>query len=327
MLPSLDFAIISYCEPKCAISVDFAPIITELYDGNGSAMPTQHKKFVINCLLGCLDQHKRTRRSAEWYEDVDEARANNSDKYFNPTVLTMNGSEWEEDIARKKLEIQIESLKLKLEQTNINEASKRDCDAHSIQSDIQRKQDELERSHKSDYLEKLESIIASEKDPQNTGKRYNADIIDEVEALQNLVKAQGLDDEQRDKILYYYWNWENYTNSAKEETSNDDEEQFYNELDEDMIESLNKCSESLSKHEQADSWRRFTSEELKAKKHIYIVQTNKTTHHMTDGFLPIALLKYQLQRMVVLRMWKQIEDSANLVPIGVKTDCIFVASK
>ena len=177
-----------------------------------------------------------------------------------------------------------------------------------------------------DYLEKLESIISCEKDPQNRGKRYNTNIIDEIEALQNIVKVQGLDDELKDKILHRYWNWLNYR-IEEEQKKTDDENDFDNELDADMIESLNNYEQSLSKHEEADSWRRYTSEELKAKKHIYIVQTKKTIHHMTDGFLPIALLKYQLQRLVVLRMWKIIEDSADLVPIGVKTDCIFVSAK
>ena len=406
LLPSLDFDIISHCEPKSAVSVDFAPIITELYDGSGSKMPTQQKKFVINCLLGCLDQNKRTKRSAEWYEDVDEARANNTDDYFNPTILTTSGSEWQEDIERRELEKQIESLNLKLEfeqkeldqsknnekgriiekimknereirsiqhyidhndwedewngkqikrglvnetksieldtieeewrltESKTNETNKlekeirkRDCNVHSIQYDIRRKQDELERKNKVDYLEKLEWIIACEKG-ENKGKRYNTNIIDEIESLQNLVNVQGLDDELKDKILYHYWNWQNYKIEEEEEKTDKEDEfdEFDIELDADLIESLNKYEQSPSKHEEADSWRRYTSEELKARKHIYIVQTKKTTHHMTDGFLPVALLKYQLQRLVVLRMWKRIEDSADHVPIGVKTDCIFVSA-
>jgi len=157
-------------------------------------------------------------------------------------------------------------------------------------------------------------------------------MVDEIEALQKLINGQKLNEEHKEEIQYIYWNWfrqnrdecENdgtdYNDDEADESDESDEEEFYTELDKTM-------KESLEKYEKADSWRKYTVEQLKADRQMWIVQTKKVTCKMTDGFLPISLLKYQLQRLVILRMWKRIETTSDLVPIGVKTDCIFVADR
>jgi hypothetical protein len=45
---------------------------------------------------------------------------------------------------------------------------------------------------------------------------------------------------------------------------------------------------------------------------------------MSEGFLAISQLKYQLARLRVLKTWMMVEQSGLLVPVGVKTDGVFV---
>jgi hypothetical protein len=60
---------------------------------------------------------------------------------------------------------------------------------------------------------------------------------------------------------------------------------------------------------------------------IYLNVISSEEHQFSEGFLPISLLKYQFQRLRVLRSWLSLEQSATLEPIGVKTDAVFVRRK
>ena len=60
---------------------------------------------------------------------------------------------------------------------------------------------------------------------------------------------------------------------------------------------------------------------------IYLNVISSQEHQFSEGFLPISLLKYQFQRLRVLRSWLSLEQSATLEPIGVKTDAVFVRRK
>jgi hypothetical protein len=60
---------------------------------------------------------------------------------------------------------------------------------------------------------------------------------------------------------------------------------------------------------------------------IYLNVISSEEHQFSEGFLPISLLKYQFQRLRVLRSWLSLEQSETLQPIGVKTDAVFVRRK
>ena len=59
------------------------------------------------------------------------------------------------------------------------------------------------------------------------------------------------------------------------------------------------------------------------KLHINVIEQKESTFN--QGFLPFSVMKYNLQRLSLLKMWDRIEKTGTLLPFGVKTDSIFVA--
>ena len=59
------------------------------------------------------------------------------------------------------------------------------------------------------------------------------------------------------------------------------------------------------------------------KLHINVFKQKESTFN--QGFLPYSVMKYNTQRLCLLKMWNRIEKSGTLLPFGVKTDSIFVA--
>ena len=58
------------------------------------------------------------------------------------------------------------------------------------------------------------------------------------------------------------------------------------------------------------------------KLHINVNEKKESTFN--QGFLPISVMKYNTQRLSLLKWWIKIEKSGKLLPIGCKTDSIFV---
>ena len=58
---------------------------------------------------------------------------------------------------------------------------------------------------------------------------------------------------------------------------------------------------------------------------LHVNVYSKSSSTFDQGFLPISLMKYNHNRLAVLKMWLRIIDSGTLIPIAVKTDCVFVA--
>ena len=58
------------------------------------------------------------------------------------------------------------------------------------------------------------------------------------------------------------------------------------------------------------------------KLHINVNEKKESTFN--QGFLPISVMKYNTQRLSLLKWWIKIEKSGTLLPIGCKTDSIFV---
>jgi hypothetical protein len=59
------------------------------------------------------------------------------------------------------------------------------------------------------------------------------------------------------------------------------------------------------------------------KLHINVIEQKESTFN--QGFLPFSVMKYNLQRLSLLKLWDRIEKTGTLLPFGVKTDSIFVA--
>ena len=93
LVRTLEFEVLSRCEPISVVSADFSAGVKELYDKERGLNVVQ-KKFLVNCIMGCLDQFRRTTRTAEFYETESEAFANNKEDYFKPTVLSVPGEAW-----------------------------------------------------------------------------------------------------------------------------------------------------------------------------------------------------------------------------------------
>ena len=58
------------------------------------------------------------------------------------------------------------------------------------------------------------------------------------------------------------------------------------------------------------------------KLHINVNEKKESTFN--QGFFPISVMKYNTQRLSLLKWWIKIEKSGTLLPIGCKTDSIFV---
>jgi len=63
----------------------------------------------------------------------------------------------------------------------------------------------------------------------------------------------------------------------------------------------------------------------KCKPTLHVNVIRKSTSEFNQGFLPLSLMKYNHSRLTVLRMWVRAAESGSVIPIGVKTDCVFVA--
>ena len=57
---------------------------------------------------------------------------------------------------------------------------------------------------------------------------------------------------------------------------------------------------------------------------MFVNAVSSVDHRFSEGFLPISVLKYQLQRLRVLKSWQMVERSKTLEPVGVKVDNVFV---
>ena len=57
---------------------------------------------------------------------------------------------------------------------------------------------------------------------------------------------------------------------------------------------------------------------------MFVNVVSSVDHRFSEGFLPISHLKYQLQRLRVLKSWQMVERSKTLEPVGVKVDNVFV---
>jgi len=281
LVRTLEFEVLSRCEPISVVAADFSAGVKELYDKERGLNVVQ-KKFLVNCIMGCLDQFRRTTRTAEFYETEWEALANNKEDYFKPTVLSVPGDAW--------------------------------IDEDKMVSD-------------QDYLNKLDEIISGERETESRGEREMlGGLVGEIESMQQSVQGLALSDEDKDKIQHFYWSWQMFAlhewhEQTSGENDDDDEDEDERRFDVQLDKDMESC---IQKHEDAESWRTYTTDQLKEERCLWILQTKRTTSLMKDGFLPISLLKYQLQRIVVLRMWRELEKSG-LIPIGVKTDAIFVA--
>jgi hypothetical protein len=64
-------------------------------------------------------------------------------------------------------------------------------------------------------------------------------------------------------------------------------------------------------------------EESKPTIHVNVIR--KSSSEYNQGFLPLSLMKYNHSRISALKMWIRASKSHIVIPIGVKTDCIFVA--
>jgi hypothetical protein len=64
-------------------------------------------------------------------------------------------------------------------------------------------------------------------------------------------------------------------------------------------------------------------EESKPTIHVNVIR--KSSSEYNEGFLPLSLMKYNHSRISALKMWIRASKSHIVIPIGVKTDCIFVA--
>ena len=72
-------------------------------------------------------------------------------------------------------------------------------------------------------------------------------------------------------------------------------------------------------------WELTNNRYQRKKPTLHVNVYSKSTSTFDQGFLPISLMKYNHNRIAVLKMWLRIIDSGTLIPIAVKTDCVFVA--
>jgi hypothetical protein len=136
----------------------------------------------------------------------------------------------------------------------------------------------------------------------------------EVKSLENmknylLGEDSKLTDEQKAFIDTKRTTWE--------------EEEQINELNINILEHLTEFEEM----DRTDQQLAKMSQRYAKVRSVYVNMYKQPKRFMGDGFLWISLLKYQMARLGLLKLWKEIEASDELVPIGVKTDCIFVAQK
>ena len=73
-----------------------------------------------------------------------------------------------------------------------------------------------------------------------------------------------------------------------------------------------------------DTWNKTNNlyQQKTFKLHVNVNRKRSSTY--SQGFLPISVMKYNCQRVSLLKMWNRIERSGTLLPVGVKTDSIFV---
>jgi len=76
---------------------------------------------------------------------------------------------------------------------------------------------------------------------------------------------------------------------------------------------------------EIDKWNMVNECYQKKKPTLHVNVHHKGTSTFSQGFLPISLMKYNHNRIAVLKMWLRVAESGTLIPIAVKTDCVYVA--
>lgn len=117
---------------------------------------------------------------------------------------------------------------------------------------------------------------------------------------------------------------------CKKEVMSKLEEQLENDIDEELDYKYKPnyeydCQPPTRASDSIDTY--FKTNNMYQKKlyklHINVIEQKESTFN--QGFLPFSVMKYNLQRLSLLKMWDRIEKTGTLLPFGVKTDSIFVA--
>jgi hypothetical protein len=117
---------------------------------------------------------------------------------------------------------------------------------------------------------------------------------------------------------------------CKKEVMSKLEEQLENDIDEELDYKYKPnyeydCRPPTRASDSIDTY--FKTNNMYQKKlyklHINVIEQKESTFN--QGFLPFSVMKYNLQRLSLLKMWDRIERTGTLLPLGVKTDSIFVA--
>ena len=82
-----------------------------------------------------------------------------------------------------------------------------------------------------------------------------------------------------------------------------------------------------TKEESINHWMAQHEDHQQSLDKIYLNVSKCIDHRLSEGFLPISHLKYQLQRLRVLTNWLNVENSNTLVPIGVRVDAVYCSVK
>ena len=287
LLPTLAYSVESCCEPREVAAADFSATVRDLYAD--STLDVASKKFLVNAILGCTDKHKRTRSRATFYEDYDEAMANldqSINRHNLPIVLSTyrRSEEWPDSAEMVDDEAFLEKI-------------------HDLVRDTEMSANSFGATRKVDGEESIE--IAN-------GMTKQLEALSEIAKETKLNGGRKLSKDEKDWIQKICWEgWDaplegSDTSDKRRARHGRSAAADESTAERDVVEELNlECKFSTMRS-------------------IYVCVTKKSTQVMDDGFVPLSLLKYQLQRLTLLQVWKRLEKSHDLTPVGVKTDAIFV---
>jgi hypothetical protein len=162
------------------------------------------------------------------------------------------------------------------------------------------------------YLAKVQELIRDKTCKSNIGYPVEIEEQAKLESLENyLLKDENKLTEEHRAFL------DSRTVAECEQDDHELNELRLNihehELNE--IEHMNRTNQQLER----------LSKRYAMAKAVYVNMYKQPKRMMINGCLWISLLKYQMARLGLLKLWIEIEDSEDLIPIGCKTDCVFVA--
>jgi len=297
LLPDLEFDTESYCRPRRVTEIDVKDSIRTLYEDK--SVSNKHKKDIVNFCLGMVDQHIVSRQSGEFFGTEQEATAFQDQECPETDCLCL------EDVSGKE----------------IDDQRSKELYSDRLEDILDNKHDDIrEQYYESKYKNCNTCGIC------NLVQQACECYVDDQEKLKYCSKEVRIEYEKLKSIKHFLEKEENMLRDDDKEFIDLFECRYDDICEKEWLDGLDDAEKrEIEGLPEAERTIQYLGKVYSRKKHIFINMYRTPKKLMRNGFLFVSILKYQMARIGLLQLWTRIEQSKDLVPIGVRTDCVYCA--